>query len=114
MLGIAHEFGNAHIVQTLEQARRTLLRQTSDTRKLDPAVIAAARELRLRRDEEVLAARARCTVASVAQRLATNSVRDGAPSQARVPCCAGSITAPSAAVGGEHPASEHWQCEEGL
>ena len=51
----------------------TLLRQTSDTRKIDPAVIAAARELRLRQDEEVLAARARCAAFSVAQPLATNS-----------------------------------------
>ena len=47
MLGIARETENAHIVQMLEQARYTLLRQTSGARKLDPAVMAAARELRL-------------------------------------------------------------------
>ena len=58
MLGIARDFGNAHVVQTLEQARHTLLRQTSGTRNLDPVVMASARELRLRQEEAILAARA--------------------------------------------------------
>ena len=43
MLEIARGLGNAHVVATLERARRTLLRQKAGATQLDPAVLAAAR-----------------------------------------------------------------------
>jgi hypothetical protein len=73
MLNLARDFGNAHIVMTLEQARHTVIRQTTSARHLDPAVAAAAREIRLRQEEQVLAVGARCTVARATQRLATDA-----------------------------------------
>ena len=54
---------------TLEQARHTLLRQSSEARLMDPVVFSAARELRLRQEEQLLAERKRCTGARAALRV---------------------------------------------
>jgi hypothetical protein len=69
MIAIARSHGNAHIVMTLEQARHTLLRQSSEARLMDPVVFSAARELRLRQEEQLLAERKRCTGARAALRV---------------------------------------------
>jgi hypothetical protein len=45
------------------------LRQSSEVRLLDPAVLSAAREIRLRQEEELLADRKRCTAARAAHKL---------------------------------------------
>ena len=58
MIAIARSHGNAHIVMTLEQARHTLLRQSSEARLMDPVVFCAAR---LRQEEKMLEDRKRCT-----------------------------------------------------
>ena len=78
MLSLARSFGNPHIVQTLEQARHTLIRHMTGAQQFDPVVAAAAREVRLRQEEETLAARARCTAARAARCLATDPHEKGA------------------------------------
>ena len=55
MIALARTHGNAHIVLTLEQARHTLLRQSSEVRLLDPAVLSAARMIDDRRGDEQVA-----------------------------------------------------------
>ena len=50
MLALAHGFGNPHVVMTLEQARRALVRQITGAKQVGPAVAVAARDLRLRQE----------------------------------------------------------------
>ena len=75
MLDIARGLGNAHVGATLERARNTLLRQKAGEKALDPAVIAAAREVRQQHEIELHRSRARCTAARLAARCIATAAR---------------------------------------
>jgi hypothetical protein len=63
MIVQAHAFGNPHIVQTLEKARHTLIRQSSGAQQQDPAIAQAARDVRLSEQYSLLEARSRISAA---------------------------------------------------
>ena len=63
MVAQAREFGNPHIVMTLEQARYTLLKQCVGAKQTDPAVARAAREARPNDEEHLMDARRKLTAA---------------------------------------------------
>lgn len=82
MLTVAKDLGNPHVILTLERARHTLLRRRAGERQLDPAVAAAARDLRQEQAEALRLARARCT-AERAARLAGARPGDAAAGAGR-------------------------------